>query len=330
MEDDGLGSHKVLSVAVGASHAMCLVSRSYPPSLEKSKVSSEKLVTDHRGSYKPHVKEAIIKNVLSNTNSAPLAGLVFDMFCSSIVDVGNELGVSSYLFFTCNADFLGLMLYLPGRDDEYGGYDTFVKHGRRFKETKGIIVNNYTELEAHAVKCLLNDFEDDNLHHVYTVGPLIYVKGERSIAKGEKTNKTGLVYGWTPQKEVLAHKSVGAFVSHCGWNSILESLWFGVPTVTWPMYVEQQINAFQMVRELGLGVELRLHYRIINGEVVVADEIARAIKCVMESDNEVRKKVKEKSEKSRLAVMEGGSSYAALGDLIDDILRNKAMKEACS
>lgn len=28
MEDDGLGPHKVLSVAVGASHAMCLVSRS--------------------------------------------------------------------------------------------------------------------------------------------------------------------------------------------------------------------------------------------------------------------------------------------------------------
>ncbi|KAJ0027722.1 hypothetical protein Pint_36487 [Pistacia integerrima] len=57
----------------------------------------------------------------------------------------------------------------------------------------------------------------------------------------------------------------------------------------------------------------------MNGEVVVADEIARAIKCVMESDNEVRKKVKEKSEKSRLAVMEGGSSYAALGDLIDGL-----------
>lgn len=27
-EDDGLGNHNVLSVAVGASHAMCLVSRS--------------------------------------------------------------------------------------------------------------------------------------------------------------------------------------------------------------------------------------------------------------------------------------------------------------
>lgn len=28
MEDDGLGAHTVLSVAVGVSHAMCLVSRS--------------------------------------------------------------------------------------------------------------------------------------------------------------------------------------------------------------------------------------------------------------------------------------------------------------
>ncbi|XP_031252428.1 anthocyanidin 3-O-glucosyltransferase 2-like [Pistacia vera] len=143
----------------------------------------------------------------------------------------------------------------------------------------------------------------------------------------EKTKKVGLVCGWAPQKAVLAHKSVGAFVSHCGWNSILESLWFGVPIVTWPMYAEQQLNAFQLVKDLGLAVGLKLDYRIIKGEVVVADEIARAIKCVMESDNEVRKRVKEKSEKSRLAVMDGGSSYAAFGGLIDNISRNKAHKK---
>ncbi|XP_031252120.1 UDP-glycosyltransferase 71K1-like [Pistacia vera] len=191
-----------------------------PPLLQKSKVSREKLATDHRGSYKPYVKEAIIKNVLLNTNSAPLVGLVFDMFCSSIVDVGNELGVPSYLFFTCNADFLGLMLYLPGRDDEvgrefeefdsdyiipgyvnpipsrnfplflfnkYGGYDTFVKHGRRFKETKGIFVNTFEELEAHVVKCLLNDF--DHMPPIYTVGPMIDLKSESDKGALEKSKR---------------------------------------------------------------------------------------------------------------------------------------------
>ncbi|KAJ0027149.1 hypothetical protein Pint_36666 [Pistacia integerrima] len=60
----------------------------------------------------------------------------------------------------------------------------------------------------------------------------------------------------------------------------------------------------------------------MSGEVVLGDEIARAIKCVMEIDNEVRKKVREKSEQSRLAVKEGGSSFTAFQRLIDDICIN--------
>ncbi|KAJ0011247.1 hypothetical protein Pint_32817 [Pistacia integerrima] len=77
-----------------------------------------------------------------------------------------------------------------------------------------------------------------------------------------------------------------------------------------------------MVKDLGLAMELRVDYRITNGEVALGDEITRAIKRVIESDNEVRKKVKVMSEKSRLAVMEGGSSFAAFGRFIDDVLRN--------
>ena len=72
----------------------------------------------------------------------------------------------------------------------------------------------------------------------------------------KRTKGIGMLCGWAPQAEVLGHKAIGGFVSHCGWNSILESLWFGVPIVTWPIYAEQQINAFQMARDLGLGVEL--------------------------------------------------------------------------
>jgi len=48
-----------------------------------------------------------------------------------------------------------------------------------------------------------------------------------------------MICGWAPQVEVLAHKAIGGFVSHCGWNSILESVWFGVPILTWPIYAEQ-------------------------------------------------------------------------------------------
>ncbi|XVF46723.1 hypothetical protein PTKIN_Ptkin03bG0051100 [Pterospermum kingtungense] len=122
--------------------------------------------------------------------------------------------------------------------------------------------------------------------------------------------------------EVLAHKAIGGFVSHCGWNSIQESLWYGVPIVTWPMYAEQQLNAFKMVKELGLAEEMRLDYRRGTSDVVMADEIEKAVRLVMDGGSEVRKKVKEMSEMAGKAVEEGGSSFSSTGRLIEDMIRN--------
>lgn len=136
----------------------------------------------------------------------------------------------------------------------------------------------------------------------------------------QRTCGIGKVIGWAPQVAVLSHAAVGGFVSHCGWNSILESLWHGVPMAAWPMYAEQQVNAFQMVVEMGLAVEIKIDYRD-DVEIVVSGEvIGRAIKRLMESG--MRDKVKDVREKSRRALMEGGSSYKHLGSLIHDILHN--------
>ena len=49
----------------------------------------------------------------------------------------------------------------------------------------------------------------------------------------EKSEK-GLVVSWCPQLEVLAHKAIGCFMTHCGWNSTLEALSLGVPMVAMP------------------------------------------------------------------------------------------------
>ena len=44
---------------------------------------------------------------------------------------------------------------------------------------------------------------------------------------------------------ILAHASTGAFLSHCGWNSVLESLWHGVPVVGWPLIGDQLFDLLE-------------------------------------------------------------------------------------
>ena len=50
-----------------------------------------------------------------------------------------------------------------------------------------------------------------------------------------------------------------------------------------------------------------------------ARETERSVKCVMGADSEVRKKVKDMSDKSKKALMAGGSALVSLGDLVDTL-----------
>ena len=135
----------------------------------------------------------------------------------------------------------------------------------------------------------------------------------------ERTIEIGLVCGFVSQVSILSHKAIGGFISHCGWNSILESLWHGVPIATWPIHAEQQMNAFELVKELELAIEIRLDYRE-GSDLVMANEIERGIKSLMDCNNEVRTKVKEISMKSRMSMMENGSSCASMRALIQELV----------
>lgn len=159
--------------------------------------------------------------------------------------------------------------------------------------------------------------------------PDSYADPEEVLPKGflDRTSSKGKVVGWVPQVAILAHPAVGGFVSHCGWNSILEATWFGVPVAAWPMHAEQQVNAFEMITELEIAVEIKMDYRHdVNNEskiIVSSEEIEKGIKNLMmmdESKNEMRKKITDLKEKSQKAMIGDGSSQTSLGHLIDDVL----------
>ncbi|KAF8714099.1 hypothetical protein HU200_028100 [Digitaria exilis] len=137
----------------------------------------------------------------------------------------------------------------------------------------------------------------------------------------------GMVWPTTaPQKEILAHAAVGGFVTHCGWNSVMESLWCGVPMAPWPMYAEQHLNAFAMVGAMGVAVSMEVDRK--KGNFVEAAELERAVREMMGGGDEGRK-VREKAAAMKVAcrnaVVDGGSSAAALRRLAGDIVSRCAM-----
>ncbi|KAJ1275999.1 hypothetical protein BS78_05G180100 [Paspalum vaginatum] len=73
----------------------------------------------------------------------------------------------------------------------------------------------------------------------------------------ERTKDVGLVVpSWAPQTEVLGHDATGGFLTHCGWNSTLESLVHGVPMVAWPLFAEQRMNAVMLAEGVGAAIRL--------------------------------------------------------------------------
>ncbi|CAN6457396.1 unnamed protein product [Victoria cruziana] len=133
----------------------------------------------------------------------------------------------------------------------------------------------------------------------------------------ERTNERGMVWPkWAPQVAILSHPAVGGFVSHCGWNSTLESVWYGVPMIAWPLYAEQGMNAFELVNVLGLGIAIRNDG---GGDIIRAEELERAVRSLMEGEEgrKVREKMKETKELGRKAVEEGGSSFLNMAKLVE-------------
>ncbi|CAL4954967.1 unnamed protein product [Urochloa decumbens] len=134
-----------------------------------------------------------------------------------------------------------------------------------------------------------------------------------------RTEGRGLVVkSWAPQRDVLAHAAVGAFVTHCGWNSVLEAVMAGVPMVAWPLYAEQRLNRVFLEEEMRLAVAVEGYDG--ERELVAAEEVAAKVRWLMESDGgrALRERTLAAMRQAHDALREGGESEAALARLVDE------------
>ncbi|KAE8730526.1 UDP-glycosyltransferase 71B2 [Hibiscus syriacus] len=279
-------------------------------------VDGVKFMTSLVHTQRSFVKETVT-NIVGLSNSVPnsprFAGFVLDMLLTAFVDLANEFGVPSYVFYTAGAAFLAsnstFKLYTMSKAAMDERTASFIGSVHLFRE--------YGKLQCGTGDRDTNALEQSGYPFLWSLrrpgkqvkgmkgNPTDYENVAEVLPDGflDRTAKIGKVTGWALQVAILSHPATGGFVSHCGWNSTLESIWFGVPMAVRPLFGEY-MNAFSLVKELGIAIDLKMDYKNYGDEIeiVKADKIERGIRWLMEHNSDVRKSMKEMNGKSRKAL----------------------------
>ncbi|CAO2037463.1 unnamed protein product [Urochloa humidicola] len=147
--------------------------------------------------------------------------------------------------------------------------------------------------------------------------------------------KKGMVVAWSPQERVLGHPATACFLTHCGWNSTLETVAAGVPVVAFPQWGDQCTDARFLVEELGMGV------RLLRGggggsateettETLTREAVRDAVEAAVAGPRaeEMRANAARWSKAARKAVAPGGSSDGNVQAFVDEVARRAAAAEA--
>ncbi|KAG4148823.1 hypothetical protein ERO13_D05G308100v2 [Gossypium hirsutum] len=132
------------------------------------------------------------------------------------------------------------------------------------------------------------------------------------------TREKGLIVRWCPQLEVLKHGSVGCFVSHCGYNSVLEALGLGIPMVAMPQWADQATNAKHVEDVWGVGVRALVDEK----GIVRRETIKQCINEVImggERGNEIKKNSIKWKNLAIKAADHGGSSDKNMDEFVAKI-----------
>nr|AYR16630.1 UDP-glucosyltransferase UGT85A56 [Polygala tenuifolia] len=197
--------------------------------------------------------------------------------------------------------------------------DTECIHWLDTKQPKSVVYVNYgsiTVMTPHQLSEFAWGLANSKKPFLWIIRPDL-VEGGSVILSPEFINETknrGLIASWCDQEQVLNHSSVGGFLTHCGWNSVIESVAGGVPLVCWPFFAEQQTNCRFACSEWSIGLEIDTN--------VKRDEVEKLVIELMEGEKgkTVRANAVGWKKKSEEAASPNGSSYGNFHKLVKEVL----------
>ncbi|KAI3968518.1 hypothetical protein MKX01_007828 [Papaver californicum] len=171
---------------------------------------------------------------------------------------------------------------------------------------------------------VINGLEMSNHPFIFVVRSKMWVLPDG--LEGKLKGKGLVVREWVNQRRILSHKAIGGFFSHCGWNSLLESISCQVPILAWPMMAEQTLNARIVVDGFGIGLKVPMGTTCKVGDEIIAvcrADICKAVDELMKSEKgmKAREKVKSLGEIARQAVQKDGSSFKCLTEFVDSMIK---------
>ncbi|KAF6157358.1 hypothetical protein GIB67_004296 [Kingdonia uniflora] len=181
-----------------------------------------------------------------------------------------------------------------------------------------VAFGSQAEITVEQLREIADGLEKSKVNFLWVVrsNGLEYLEEFKKRAKDK-----GLVINeWVDQVAILSHQSVSGFMSHCGWNSAMESICAAVPILAWPMMAEQHLNARMLVEELGVGVPVLTKNGSVRG-FISSECIENTVKELMEGKKgkEARENVKEFRDLAMKAMDEDGSSSTTLDLLIEEV-----------
>ncbi|KAL5718237.1 hypothetical protein ACHQM5_011166 [Ranunculus cassubicifolius] len=134
----------------------------------------------------------------------------------------------------------------------------------------------------------------------------------------EEVSGKGLIVSWCAQLDVLSHRAVGCFMTHCGWNSTVEAISFGVPMIPVPQFADQFVDA-KFVEEVW---EVGMRPKIDDKGYITREEIQRCIKEVMEGEKteKIKRNALKWKELAVEAVTNGGTTDRNIVEIVERLV----------
>ncbi|KAL3679841.1 hypothetical protein R1sor_022797 [Riccia sorocarpa] len=223
---------------------------------------------------------------------------------------------------------IGPTIYLPGNpifpDKKHGDHCLNWLNSQAQSSVLYVAFGTVGKMAEETLLEIAYSLENCNVPFLWALRLPLGVKEASSVLPPgflDRTKARGHVeFGFVPQLQILNHPSIGGFLSHCGWNSTIESICAGVPVISHPLHGDQPLNArlLEEVTRTGMGIQRSPEGRFTR------DGICTGILALMvgEKGKEIRANTAKWKEAALASQKDGGSSSLRDHDFVQGIMQS--------